>query len=100
MTGMSINQLLSESYHRLLTKSKGYVRIKSNKGRKQNESQINQEICKICIEGNAKTFKSQDAARNPVYIVKTTYYIWYLNCIYKRYKSFLGDPIKDLIWDL
>lgn len=61
--------------------------------------QINQEICKICIEGNAKASKSRDTARNPVYIVKTTYYIWYLNCIYKRYKSFLGDPIKDLIWD-
>ena len=44
--------------------------VEKNKGRKQNESQINQEICKICIEGNAKASKSRDTARNPVYIVK------------------------------
>ncbi len=38
MTSMSINRILLESYHRMLTKSKAYVKMKTNKRRKIHKS--------------------------------------------------------------
>ena len=40
MTNMSINRLITESYHRILTKSKPHATIIPNKRRKIHESKI------------------------------------------------------------